>query len=213
MTDIMAIEAALRLVKRELWIVTAATGDGRRGGLVATWVSAASIDREHPVMLAGLAPNHFTRELVDDSGCFGLHLIGTHQLATAFDFALGSGRVRDKLAGRETFHAQTGAPLLKECIAWFDCRVFARLVTGDRVFFWADVVAGEKVNDQPPACDHDFFAAATAEQQAALLADRDADIALQRPGQQAWRTALPPELRFVPNLPPGGVSNSSEPRV
>mgnify|MGYP002087204098 CR=1 FL=1 len=58
------IDALLRLVDREVWIVTAAAG-GKRGGLTATWVAQASIDRERPVILAGLAPNHFTTELVE----------------------------------------------------------------------------------------------------------------------------------------------------
>src|SRR5438132_216552 len=56
------IDSALRLVDRELWIITASDGP-RRGGLVATWVSVASIDRQRPVLLACLAPNRFTTEL------------------------------------------------------------------------------------------------------------------------------------------------------
>jgi len=44
------IDAALRLVDRELWIITAADKN-RRGGLLATWVSTASIDPERPILL------------------------------------------------------------------------------------------------------------------------------------------------------------------
>ncbi len=130
------------------------------------------------------------------------------RLSSATRFASGSGRDRDKLAGRELFASQTGAPLLKSCVAWFDCRVFARLVTGDRIFFWADVLAAEKVRTATPAREHDLFAAATPEQRAVLLADRDASIAAQAPAYHAWRGVLPPELAFRPNFPPGGVSNS-----
>ncbi|HTN76401.1 MAG TPA: flavin reductase family protein [Pirellulaceae bacterium] len=190
-----SIDAALRLVNRELWIVTATHG-ASRGGLVATWVSSVSIDREHPVMLIGLAPQHFTRELVEQSGCLGLHLIATDQLASAFDFAIGSGRDRDKLQGLETFTAVTGAPLLKECVAWFDCRVFARLVTGDRVFFWADIVAGETIRAIAPAREHDLFAGATAEQKQKLIADRAASVAVQRPAQAAWCRNLPAHFKL-----------------
>ena len=67
--DLRSIDEALRLVDREIWVVTAAAGE-RRGGLVATWVSAASIDAKRPVLLAGLAPNHFTTELVQAGNVF-----------------------------------------------------------------------------------------------------------------------------------------------
>ena len=58
------VESIFRLVNREIWIVTAADGE-RRGGLAATWVSQASIDRDKPVVVIGIAPNHFTAELID----------------------------------------------------------------------------------------------------------------------------------------------------
>ena len=72
------IEEVFGIVDREVWIVTATDGT-RRGGLVATWVSQASIDREHPVVLIGIAPNHFTAELIDASRAFGLHLGGCYR--------------------------------------------------------------------------------------------------------------------------------------
>jgi flavin reductase (DIM6/NTAB) family NADH-FMN oxidoreductase RutF len=195
--DLEAIDSALRLVNRELWVVTAQAED-RRGGLLATWVSSASIDRAHPVMLAGIAPNHYTAELIDASGALGLHLISKKQLPTAFNFALGSGRERDKLAGLETFTAATGAPLLADCVAWFDCRVFARLATGDRTFYFADVLAGGKQSEESPLHEHELFAAASPEQKAQLIANRDADIALQHPWHVAWREKLPAGVAFPP---------------
>src|SRR2546425_12370950 len=92
------IDAALRLIDREIWIVTAAHGK-RRGGLVATWVSSTSIDRQRPVLLAGLAPNHFTTELVQSSKAFAAHLLRPEQTELAWNFARDSGRDRDKFAG------------------------------------------------------------------------------------------------------------------
>jgi hypothetical protein len=32
--------------------------------------------------------------------------------------------------------------VLTDCLAWFDCRVFARYDAGDRLYFWGDIVAG-----------------------------------------------------------------------
>jgi flavin reductase (DIM6/NTAB) family NADH-FMN oxidoreductase RutF len=189
-----AIQAALKTVDRELWIVTSADGP-RRGGLLATWVSSASIDRERPVMLAGIAPNHFTAELIDASGAVGLHLIGRDQIDLALNFALGSGRARDKLSQIAAHVGASGAPLLDDCVARFDGQVFARLATGDRTFYWIEILAGEGLRQEPCARESDLFRAVSLEQKQQLLADRDADIALQRPLHDAWRRELPAHLQ------------------
>src|SRR3954468_3901594 len=126
------IDAALRLVDRELWIITASNGD-RRGGLLATWVSAASIDPERPVLIAGIGPNHFTAELVQASRAFAAHLLRPDQTELAWNFANGSGRDRDKLASLEIENHETASPILTNCLAWFDCRVFAHYNAGDRL--------------------------------------------------------------------------------
>lgn len=190
------IDAVLRRVDREIWIVTATDGT-RSGGLTATWVSSASIDREHPVMMLGIAPNHFTAELIDASGCAGLHLVSRGDASLAMNFALGSGRERDKFAGIETFTAETGAPLLRRCAAWLDTRVFARLATGDRIFYWVDVLAAGTIAPGSVLREHELFAQATPQEKQALIANRDADVTLQRPRFVAWRQALPEYLKPI----------------
>src|SRR5690606_5065173 len=124
----------------------------------------------------------------------GLHLLRPDQMGLALNFALGSGRQRDKFAGVDVRIGQSGAPLLNDCAAWFEGRVFARLATGDRTFYWIDVLAAGRQEKVTIAREHDLFAAATAEQKTQLIADRDADVALQRPWHDAWRANLPPEL-------------------
>ena len=123
------IESIFRLVHREIWIVTAADGQ-RRGGLAATWVSQASIDRDNPVVLIGIAPNHFTAELIDASQSFALHLISLDAIELAWNFALGSGRDRDKLAGIAATRGITGSPLLHDALAFLECRAQAPVSHG-----------------------------------------------------------------------------------
>jgi|SRR5262245_26654184 len=191
MTKTEEIDSALRLIDREVWIITAADGQ-RRGGLVATWISTASIDRERPVLLAGLGPNHFTTELVQSSKAFAAHLLRTQQTDLAWDFARDSGRNRDKFANLGVETHETGSPILTNCLAWFDCRVFARYDAGDRFFFWADVMASAPVPREEPAlalCEHEFFHSLTKDQLQHLAAARDADAAYLRPFHEKWRLA------------------------
>jgi flavin reductase (DIM6/NTAB) family NADH-FMN oxidoreductase RutF len=187
------IDAALRLVDRELWIITAADGS-RRGGLLATWVSAASIDPQRPILLAGIGPNHFTAELVQASRAFAAHLLRPDQIELAWNFAHGSGRERDKLADPEVDIHGTNSPILTDCLAWFDCRVFADYNAGDRLFFWADVCKARASLEQPALClrEHQFIQSLTVDQRQQLLADRNADILKNRPLQDSWRQSFTP---------------------
>ncbi len=199
------IDSALRLIDREVWIITAAHGN-RRGGLLATWVSAASIDPQRPILLAGIGPNHYTAELVHSNRAFAAHLLRPDQIELAWNFASGSGRDRDKFAGLAARTSDTASPLLTDCLASFDCRVIHHNNTGDRLFFWADVVGTLRVPSvtdvvgtlrvpsvssdeaQKPLREHAFIQQLTPDQRQKLLADRNSDIALNRPLHEKWRT-------------------------
>ncbi len=189
--QIQSIQSGLKLIDRELWIIIAADGP-RRGGLLATWVSAASIDPDRPVLLAGIGPNHFTAELVQSSRAFAAHLLRPDQIELAWNFAHGSGRDRDKLAGLEIKSDETISPILTNCLAWFDCRVFAAYNAGDRLFFWADVRSAHAPHEQPaaPLREHQFIHSLTPNQRQTLLADRNSDILKSRPLHDQWRKSL-----------------------
>jgi flavin reductase (DIM6/NTAB) family NADH-FMN oxidoreductase RutF len=173
-------------VDREVWIVTAVAG-GKRGGLTATWVAQASIDRERPVILAGLAPNHFTAEIVEEGRAFAAHLLAESQTELAWNFAKDSSRERDKLAGLSTAESSCGCPILPDCLAWFDCRVFARYDAGDRLFYWADVVYAERRGNGSPLREQAFIRSLTDEQRKTLADQREADAKIQRPAADRWR--------------------------
>ena len=183
------IDAVLRLVDREVWVVTSAAGN-QRGGLTATWVSAISIDRQRPALLAGIAPNHFTCQLIEQSHAFVAHLLKADQAAVAWNFARDSGRDRDKLTGLAFAPSASGAPILQDCLAWLECRVFARYDAGDRRFYWADVTNAAQLSAGPPLREKQFIGALSPEERRELLAGLDADVAAQRPLYESWRSAL-----------------------
>jgi flavin reductase (DIM6/NTAB) family NADH-FMN oxidoreductase RutF len=141
--------ALFERVEREVWIVTAAHGD-RRGGLVATFVNPASIAPKMPRVVAGIAKTHETSKLINSSGAFALHLIDESQLDLVWRFGLVSSRDADKFDALEWTKAETGSPLIRDALAWLDCRVEARFDTGDRTLYLAEVVAAALVRDEKP---------------------------------------------------------------
>ena len=183
------IDSVLRLVDREVWVVTSAAG-GKWGGLTATWVSAVSIDRQRPALLAGIAPNHFTCQLIEQSHAFVAHLLRSDQAALAWNFAKDTGRNRNKLSGLQFAPASSGAPILQDCLAWLECRVFARYDAGDRRFFWADVIGASQVSSGPPLREKAFIGGLSELQKQSLTAGLNADVAAQQPLYEAWRSAL-----------------------
>ena len=182
---IARIDSVLRLIDREVWLVSSAA-NGRLGGLIASWVSSVSIDPERPVMLMGLAPTHFTAELVASSGRFALHLLHERQIDLVWRFALASGRDTNKFDGLAHQLSTGGVPILTDCLAWLECRVIARHDAGDRIFFWAEVEDGKICEQGAPLREKRMLELATAEQNAALLAARHADVKVLAPLREAW---------------------------
>jgi flavin reductase (DIM6/NTAB) family NADH-FMN oxidoreductase RutF len=184
--DPAAVAGVFARLDPALWLVTAAAG-GRRGGLIATFVSQASIVPEMPRVLVGLARQHHTWALVEEAGAFALHLLADEQLDWVWRFGLGSGRDADKLAGMAVRPGVTGAPILAEAPAFLDCRVEARWDTGDRTVYLAEVAEGAVVRAVPPLTLGRAVAAASAERLRQLKEALVRDAAVDAEAIRAWR--------------------------
>jgi flavin reductase (DIM6/NTAB) family NADH-FMN oxidoreductase RutF len=134
---------------RELWLITAAA-DNRRGGLIASFVSQASIVPELPRVVVGVAQQHYTWQLIEQSGAFAMHLLAEDHLPWVWRFGLRSGRDGDKLEGLSSHTGKTRSPILREALAWLEGRVEERFHTGDRTLFLAEIVDGKKRGQAPP---------------------------------------------------------------
>jgi len=175
---------------RELWLLTAAAA-GRGGGLIATFVSQASIVPDLPRVLVGLAKQHHTHGLVEASGAFALHLLGEKQLDWVWRFGLCSGRDVDKFDGLAVTARATGSPLLSDALGWLDCRVEARLDTGDRTVCLAEVVRSQVGGSAPPLTMSRMLALAPPDRLKELLEQMTRDVAVDATLIRAWRAGNP----------------------
>lgn len=177
-------------MERELWIVTARAGR-RAGGLVATFVSSASIAPEFPRVVVGLARQHHTWELVEASGAFALHLIDEAHIGWVWRFGLQSGRDADKLDGLAWHAGTTGSPLLDDALDWLDCRVESRLDTGDRTLYLADVLDSRADLPAKPLTVKRVLQLATPDQRQELKRQRDEDAAIDAEAIRGWHRERP----------------------
>lgn len=171
---------------RELWLVTAQAGP-RRGGLIATFVNQASLVPDLPRMLVGIARQHHTWELIESSDAFALHLLGQPNLDWVGPFGLRSGRDADKFEGWPTRTAVTGSPLLDGAVGWLDCRVEARLDSGDRTVYLARVVQSQVTNAGPPLTLKHLLAHASREMVAEMMRLMQHDSQVDAEAIRAWR--------------------------
>jgi flavin reductase (DIM6/NTAB) family NADH-FMN oxidoreductase RutF len=184
--DSGAAAALFARLDRELWLVTASAGD-RRGGLIATFVSQASIVPGMPRMILGVARQHYTWGLIEASGAFGLHLIAPVQIDWVWRFGLQSGRDADKLAGLETDVGASGAPRLRGTPGWLDCRVEARLDTGDRTLYLAEVLAAEAPGNRTFLTVSQLRELAPEDRRRAMQEQMTRDIGVDAAAIAAWR--------------------------
>jgi flavin reductase (DIM6/NTAB) family NADH-FMN oxidoreductase RutF len=171
---------------REVWLVTAAAA-GRRGGLIATFVSEASIAAEMPRVLIGLAKQHHTCGLVEASRAFAVHLLGEEHLDLVWRFGLQSGQTVDKFDGLEVTSAATGSPLLSNALGWLECRVETSMDTGDRTIYLGAVVQGHVAHSRPPLTTRRLLELAPPERLAELKGLRARDSHRDAEAIRAWR--------------------------
>lgn len=185
-----AYRAFEQRLDRELWVVTAADGD-RAGGLVATFVSQASIVAGMPRVLAGISRRHRTWELIEASGGFAAHLLGEDRLDWVARFGMQSGRAADKLAGLGHRPGRSGSPILDGAAGWLDCRVEARLETGDRTVYLAEVVDASAPGAGPVLTVQRMRQLLPEATRARLAEDLKRDAAVDAEAIRFWRSGGP----------------------
>lgn len=119
-------------------VVAAAQGDVRHGMTVNTFTS---VSLEPPLVLVALHRQSRTRSLVLRAGAFAVTVLSQHQAVISDRFAGQEEDSGERFAGLDTFTLVTGAPLLSDGEAWFDCRLYQALEAGTHTLILGEVVA------------------------------------------------------------------------
>ncbi|MGZ4980601.1 MAG: flavin reductase family protein [Methylobacter sp.] len=141
------IENADALVKQiSLGVYVIGVGKGeRQNAFTAACVMQVSFD---PLLLAiSINPGHYSYQLLQESGVCTVNVLGQEQYALAEHFGRS---VTDKMAGFQWQQAETGAPVLSESLAYFDCQVSHYTDAGDHKIAVCKVVAAAKLNQGTP---------------------------------------------------------------
>ena len=131
----VAPEHASRLVNHgPTVLVTSRSADGkRRNVMAAAW--SMPVEFTPPRIAIVIDKHTFTRELVSDSGAFGICIPGVALVDLTYAVGSGTGREIDKFAryGIEAAPGPAlGVPLIEAgCAAWLECRLIPEPHTQD----------------------------------------------------------------------------------
>lgn len=110
-------EDLCKLINHGVYVIGVSDGQ-HRNAFTAAWVMQVSFD---PLMLAlSINPEHYSYQLLKAGGVCSINVLGREQLTVAEHFGRSAP---DKMAGFEWLEAKTGAPILADSLAYFDCEV------------------------------------------------------------------------------------------
>jgi len=114
--------------------------EGIRRGVTVT--AACSVSDRPPSLLVCLNNSNPNNAVFFESGYFALNTLGAHHQPLADAFAgFGGMNVDERFALASWERLATGAPVLSDAIAAFDCRVTDRKITTTHTVLFGEVMA------------------------------------------------------------------------
>ncbi|MGB3589301.1 MAG: flavin reductase family protein [Tunicatimonas sp.] len=106
-----------------------------------SWVSQASFDP--PMITVAVQKHTDLHETIEKSRIFAVNIVGKDNQNMLKPFAEKSTVKGDKINGFAFEDGKTGAPILKDVPAYFECKVVEDLSNGDHSVYLGEVVSGE----------------------------------------------------------------------
>jgi flavin reductase (DIM6/NTAB) family NADH-FMN oxidoreductase RutF len=122
------IPALFRRLTHGVYVIGVADGPAR-AAFTAAWVMQASFDP--PLLALSVHPGNASWPILERSRGFAVSVLRRGQLELARHFGTTSARDHDKLAGIRWRPGRTGAPVLSDALAFFDCERGPVLPAGD----------------------------------------------------------------------------------
>ena len=115
-----------------------AQGEDKPHGLTVS--SFASVSPKPPLIMIGIDHRANAYEILDKEGAvFAVNILAQDQVMLSNRFAWVKDE--DRFAEGDWMTAVTGAPILKDALAWLDCTIFGRHEAGTHTIYIGEVQA------------------------------------------------------------------------
>ncbi len=126
--------------------VTVVTTDGEAGSHGLTANAVASLSLDPPLVLVAVDKRAATLDYLKKNRCFAVNIRRLDQQDISTRFATPGPKDFSDL---NITTVETGSPVLADCLAYLDCRVYEILPGGDHDIFVGEIVAGEHWGGEP----------------------------------------------------------------
>ena len=149
--DSETLRHAMRAWTTGVAVVTAKYEDQHYGMTVNSF---NSVSLEPPVISVALKQLTHTHELVTKSGLFAVTILNSGQKELADRFAGKIPGIIDRFEGVETGRLSIDAPIIKNGMAYFNCRVMNSTPIGENTLFIAEVIDASGEGEGDPLVYH-----------------------------------------------------------
>ena len=138
------IEALSKQISHGVYVIGVTDG-AYQNAFTAAWVMQVSFN---PLLLAiSINPEHYSYQLLQAGGVCTVNVLGQEQYAIAEHFGHSD---KDKMIDFQWQSDKTGAPILSESLAYFDCEVSHYSDAGDHKIAICKVISAARLKEGCP---------------------------------------------------------------
>jgi flavin reductase (DIM6/NTAB) family NADH-FMN oxidoreductase RutF len=137
-------ETLFKQISHGVYVIGVSDGN-HQNAFTAAWVMQVSFNP--PLLAISINPGHYSYQLLQAGGVCTVNVLGQCQYAVAEHFGRPG---KDKMAGFQWQKGKTGAPVLSESLAYFDCQVSHYADAGDHKIAVCKVIAAARLNEGRP---------------------------------------------------------------
>ncbi|MBA7514510.1 High molecular weight rubredoxin [subsurface metagenome] len=138
-----AIREVIDLLTHGVYII-GVKHESKINGMTAAWVNQVS--SQPPMISVAIGKSHYTSELIPKAKSFSVNILSPDQIEIARKCGFVSGRNQNKLREEELTYQATGAPILINCTAYLDCKLYHQIEVGDHILFIGIVIKADSKN-------------------------------------------------------------------
>lgn len=134
--DPLALRRAFGTFVTGVTVITAHDAKGQPRGMTANSFTSVSLDP--PLLLVCVGKSASSFSVFESADCFAVNLLHEEQTELS---ALFASKSPDKFSAVSHDRIHTGAPVLNDCLTWFDCTVHDCVDAGDHIILIGAVQA------------------------------------------------------------------------
>lgn len=139
------IDDLFKQISHGVYVIGVSDGE-KTNAFTAAWVMQVSFNP--PLLAISINPEHYSYWLMQAGGICTVNVLGQGQYSIAEHF--GRPGVADKMAGFVWQQDKTGAPILSQSLAYFDCQVSHYADAGDHKIAVCRVLSAARLNEGKP---------------------------------------------------------------